>query len=146
MIAEANRLGIMVDISHPSKQANLQAIALSKAPVIASHSGARAVADHSRNLDDEQLLALKKNGGVAQAVALGGYVKVTNPSPERDRGTDRAGKGVRIARRGSARPRRARRWWRRWRPWPRDGGRSAGQRLWRGWQRAIHRRPGPARR
>ncbi len=46
----------MVDISHPSKQANLQAIALSKAPVIASHSGARAVADHSRNLDDEQLL------------------------------------------------------------------------------------------
>ena len=83
VIAEANRLGIMVDISHPSKQANLQAIALSKAPVIASHSGARAIADHSRNLDDEQLLALKKNGGVAQAVALGGYVKITNPSPER---------------------------------------------------------------
>src|SRR5688572_2208560 len=71
VIAEANRLGIMVDISHPSKQANLQAIALSKAPVIASHSGARAIADHSRNLDDEQLLALKKKGGVAQAVALG---------------------------------------------------------------------------
>jgi membrane dipeptidase len=83
VIAEANRLGIMVDISHPSKQANLQAMALSKAPVIASHSGARAVADHSRNLDDELLLALKKNGGVAQAVALGSYVKVTQPSPER---------------------------------------------------------------
>jgi membrane dipeptidase len=83
VIAEANRLGIMIDISHPSKQANLQAIALSKAPVVASHSGARAVADHSRNLDDEQLLALKKNGGVAQAVALAGYVKITNPSPER---------------------------------------------------------------
>ena len=83
VIAEANRVGIMVDISHPSKQANLQAIALSKAPVIASHSGARAVADHSRNLDDELLLALKKNGGVAQAVALGSYVKVTQPSPER---------------------------------------------------------------
>ena len=83
VIAEANRLGIMVDISHPSKQANLQAMALSKAPVIASHSGARAVADHSRNLDDELLLALKKNGGVAQAVALGNYVKVTQPSPER---------------------------------------------------------------
>src|SRR5688500_5655943 len=70
VIAEANRHGIMVDISHPSKQANLQALELSKAPVIASHSGARAVADHSRNLDDEQLLALKRNGGVAQAVAL----------------------------------------------------------------------------
>ena len=83
VIAEANRLGIMVDISHPSKEANLQAMALSKAPVIASHSGARAIADHSRNLDDELLLALKKNGGVAQAVALGGYVKVTQPSPER---------------------------------------------------------------
>ena len=83
VIAECNRLGIMVDISHPSKQANLQAMALSKAPVIASHSGARAIANHSRNLDDEQLLALKKNGGVAQAVALGSYVKVTQPSPER---------------------------------------------------------------
>jgi membrane dipeptidase len=58
-------------------------MALSKAPVIASHSGARAIANHSRNLDDEQLLALAKNGGVAQAVALGGYVKVTEPSPER---------------------------------------------------------------
>jgi membrane dipeptidase len=83
VVAEANRVGIMVDISHPSKEANLQAMALSKAPVIASHSGARAIADHSRNLDDEQLLALKKNGGVAQAVALGGYVKVTQPSAER---------------------------------------------------------------
>ena len=65
-IAELNRVGIMVDLSHPSKQANLQAIALSKAPVIASHSGARALCDHSRNLDDEQLLALKKNGGVCR--------------------------------------------------------------------------------
>jgi membrane dipeptidase len=83
VVAEANRLGIMIDISHPSKQANLQAMALSKAPVIASHSGARAIADHSRNLDDEQLMALKKNGGVAQAVALGSYVKVTTPSAER---------------------------------------------------------------
>jgi microsomal dipeptidase-like Zn-dependent dipeptidase len=79
VIAELNRAGIMVDISHPSKEANLQAMALSTAPVIASHSGARAVQDHSRNLDDEQLLALKKNGGVAQAVALAGYVKTTPP-------------------------------------------------------------------
>jgi membrane dipeptidase len=83
VIAELNRVGIMVDISHPSKEANLQAMALSKVPVIASHSGARAVQDHSRNLDDEQLLALKKNGGVAQAVALAGYVKETPPSAER---------------------------------------------------------------
>jgi membrane dipeptidase len=84
VIEELNRVGIMVDISHPSKQANLQAMAMSKVPVIASHSGARAVQDHSRNLDDEQLLALKKNGGVAQAVALASYVKVHQPSAERN--------------------------------------------------------------
>jgi membrane dipeptidase len=84
VIAELNRVGIMVDISHPSKEANLQAMALSKVPVIASHSGARAVQNHSRNLDDEQLLALKKNGGVAQAVALAAYVKASpEPSAER---------------------------------------------------------------
>ena len=50
VIIELNRWGMMVDVSHPSKQANLQAIALSRAPVIASHSAARALADHSRNL------------------------------------------------------------------------------------------------
>ena len=75
-IGEMNKWGIMIDLSHPSKQANLQAIALSKAPVIASHSGSRAIADHSRNLDDEQLEAIRKNGGVVQAVALRAYVKV----------------------------------------------------------------------
>jgi membrane dipeptidase len=84
VIAEMNRWGIMVDVSHPSKQANLQAIALSKAPVIASHSAARAIADHSRNMDDEQLEALRKNGGVIQTVAFDGYVKIKPPdSPER---------------------------------------------------------------
>ncbi len=84
VVAEANRLGIIMDISHPSKASNLQVMALSKAPVIASHSGARAIADVSRNLDDEQLLALKKNGGVAQMVALNGFVKKATPdSPER---------------------------------------------------------------
>ena len=83
-IAEMNRVGFMIDLSHPSKQSNLQAIALSKAPVIASHSSARAVANHSRNLDDEELMAIKKNGGVVQAVAFDGYVKIKPPdSPER---------------------------------------------------------------
>ncbi|MCX6591090.1 MAG: dipeptidase [Acidobacteria bacterium] len=76
VIAEMNRLGMMVDLSHPSKGANLEAIKLSKAPVIASHSSVRAVADHSRNMDDEQLLALKKNGGVIQIVGFASYVKV----------------------------------------------------------------------
>src|SRR5262245_30217937 len=70
VVAEANRWGIMIDISHPSKAANMQAIALSKAPVIASHSSVRALCDVSRNMDDELMLALKKNNGVAQMVAL----------------------------------------------------------------------------
>ncbi|HEV8598396.1 MAG TPA: dipeptidase [Gemmatimonadales bacterium] len=83
VIAELNRVGIMVDISHPSKQSMLQTVALSKAPIIASHSAVRALCDHSRNLDDEQLLALKKNGGVAQLVAFSSYVKCGPESPER---------------------------------------------------------------
>ena len=69
-VTEMNRLGIMIDISHPSKEAMKQMIALSKAPIIASHSSARALCDHSRNLDDEQLLLLKENGGVVQTVAF----------------------------------------------------------------------------
>ncbi len=73
-IAEMNRLGIMIDVSHPSKGSFMDIIKLTKAPIIASHSGARALCNHSRNLDDEQLLLLKKNGGVAQAVAFAGYV------------------------------------------------------------------------
>ena len=75
VIAEMNRLGMMVDLSHPSKGANLEAIRFSKAPVIASHSGVRALADVSRNMDDEQLLALKKNGGVIQVVGFASYIK-----------------------------------------------------------------------
>ena len=84
VIAEMNRLGIMVDISHASKQSMMQTAALSKAPIIASHSGARALCDVSRNLDDEQLLALKNTGGVIQMVAYHGFVKTTAAdSPER---------------------------------------------------------------
>ena len=73
-IAEMNRWGIMVDISHPSKAAIMQMLELSRAPVIASHSSARAVNDVSRNLDDEQLMAVKENGGVVQTVAFRGYL------------------------------------------------------------------------
>ncbi len=81
-VVEMNRLGIMVDVSHPSKASIMQTIALSKAPVMASHSSARALADHSRNMDDEMLLALKKNGGVVQTVAFNGYVKIAPPQSE----------------------------------------------------------------
>ncbi|WP_158974156.1 dipeptidase [Cellulophaga sp. L1A9] len=73
-IIEMNKLGIMIDISHPSKEAMKQMIALSKAPIIASHSSARALCNHSRNLDDEQLLLLKENGGVIQTVAFSSYL------------------------------------------------------------------------
>jgi len=75
-IKEMNRLGIMIDISHPSKQAFLDMIQLSKTPLVASHSSSRALCNHSRDLDDEQLLLLKKNGGVVQTVAFGGYVNI----------------------------------------------------------------------
>ena len=75
VLAEMNRLGMMVDLSHLSKAAAMQALALSQAPVIASHSSVRALVDHNRNLDDEQLLALKRNGGVVQIVAYAGYLK-----------------------------------------------------------------------
>jgi membrane dipeptidase len=75
VVAELNRLGIMIDVSHISKKAALDAMRVSKAPVIASHSSTRALADVPRNMDDETLLALKENGGVMQTVALRGYVK-----------------------------------------------------------------------
>ena len=79
VIAEMNRLGILVDISHISKDAMLQAAELSAAPIIASHSGAKALADVSRNMDDEQLRALAANGGVMQTVALRGFVRTDPP-------------------------------------------------------------------
>jgi membrane dipeptidase len=84
VIAEMNRWGIMVDVSHPSKGSVLEAIKLSKAPIIGSHSAARALCNHSRNMDDEQLQALKKNGGVIQAVAFASYVKCDPVPAERN--------------------------------------------------------------
>jgi membrane dipeptidase len=79
VIQEMNKWGIMVDVSHPSKGAIMQAIGLSKAPVIASHSGVRKLANTSRNMDDETLMAMKTNGGVVQIVGLSGFVKVDPP-------------------------------------------------------------------
>jgi membrane dipeptidase len=74
-IARANRLGLMIDVSHGSKQTALDAMRLSAAPVIASHSGIAAINVHARNLDDETLLALKADGGVVQVVAFDSYLK-----------------------------------------------------------------------
>lgn len=68
----------------------MQAAAISKAPIIASHSAVRALGNHSRNMDDEQLLALKRTGGVVQIVAFANYVKVA-PVPARAGGAGRQG-------------------------------------------------------
>jgi len=84
VIGEMNKWGIMVDLSHPSKEANMEMMRLSKAPVIASHSSARALNDVSRNLDDEQLMMLKENGGVVQAVAFKSYVNSKKNSSHAD--------------------------------------------------------------
>ncbi len=74
VIREMNKWGIMIDVSHPSRGSFAQSLALSKAPMIASHSAVRTICDHSRNLDDDQLKALAKAGGVVQVVAFAGYV------------------------------------------------------------------------
>lgn len=86
VVAEMNRLGIMVDVSHISKAAMLEATRVSRAPVIGSHSSTSALADVPRNMDDEQLRALAQNGGVIQIVALDDYVKVQ--PPERQQAID----------------------------------------------------------
>ena len=83
-VAELNRWGIMIDLSHPSKEANMETLALSRAPVIASHSAARAMNDVSRNLDDEALMALKVNGGVVQTVAFRSYVNSEKNTANRE--------------------------------------------------------------
>jgi membrane dipeptidase len=83
VVAEMNRLGIMVDISHVSKDAMLHAVRVSRAPVIASHSSTTALAPVPRNMDDEQLRALAANGGVMQTVALGSFVRAPNAQRQR---------------------------------------------------------------
>ena len=80
-----NYYGMMIDISHPSKEAIKQMIEITKAPVIASHSSARALRDHPRNLDDEQLNWVKENGGVVQTTALGSFLTDRkDPPPNMD--------------------------------------------------------------
>ena len=84
VIRRMNELGIMVDISHASKAAALEAMELSVAPVIASHSSVRALTDHVRNLDDETLLKLRDDGGVVQVVAYPAYIGDEDPKTVSD--------------------------------------------------------------
>ena len=79
LIPALNDAGIMVDLSHVGRRTGLEALALSRAPVIASHSGARAVFYNPRNLDDEQLQAIVDVGGVAQMVAFRSYLGNVDP-------------------------------------------------------------------
>ena len=74
-IAEMNRLGVVVDVSHTSRATMLAAAAASSYPVVASHSCVRALCDHPRNLDDTQLDALAATGGVVQITAVPFFVK-----------------------------------------------------------------------
>ena len=85
VVAECNRLGMIVDISHASDKSIFDILAVTKAPIIASHSSARAVCDNPRNLTDDQLRALAKNGGVVQICFLAAYVKTPPVSPEREK-------------------------------------------------------------
>lgn len=81
-IAEANRLGILIDVSHASDDVVDQAVALSKAPIIASHSGAKAVFDHPRNLDDAHIKKIAESGG---AVCINSVYLIANAPPSAER-------------------------------------------------------------
>ncbi|MEZ0484710.1 dipeptidase [Fibrella aquatica] len=84
VVTEMNRLGMMVDVSHVSDSTFYDVIRLSNVPIIASHSGAKAICDHPRNLTDDMLRTLAKNGGVVQLNLLSDYIKTIPPSPARE--------------------------------------------------------------
>jgi membrane dipeptidase len=83
-VAMANRMGILLDASHSSDEVLDQMIALSKTPILLSHSGLKAIHDHPRNVDDDRLRALAKSGGVIQVNAYSSYMIDIPKVPERD--------------------------------------------------------------
>lgn len=83
-VREMNRLGMMVDVSHISDESFYDVLAVTKAPVFASHSSCRALCESPRNLNDDMLQALKKNGGVIQICILSDYLRQPEPNPEYD--------------------------------------------------------------
>lgn len=85
VVAECNRLGIMIDVSHISDKSFFDVVELTKVPVIASHSSVRTLCNHPRNLSDEMLRALTANGGVIQICFVSSFVKESKPNPEREK-------------------------------------------------------------
>ncbi len=85
LVREANRLGMVLDASHAHDLAFDDMVALSATPIVLSHSGAKAVYDHPRNIDDERLLKLAESGGVIQMNALGAYLTELQIAPQRRR-------------------------------------------------------------
>ena len=75
VIGRMNELGIMVDLSHASEQSFYDALDISTVPIVCSHSSSRALCDHPRNLTDDQLRALARRGGVAQATFYSGFLR-----------------------------------------------------------------------
>lgn len=81
-VTECNRLGLILDASHASDEVFDQLIALSKTPIILSHSGCKAICDHPRNIDDERMRRLAASGGIIQMNSLSAYLIPTPPNPE----------------------------------------------------------------
>ena len=75
VIREMNRLGIMVDLSHAHERSFYDALEISATPIVCSHSSARALCDHPRNLTDDQMRALAAKGGVCQITLYNGFLK-----------------------------------------------------------------------
>jgi microsomal dipeptidase-like Zn-dependent dipeptidase len=75
VVAEMNRLGILVDMSHAAESSFYDALEISKVPIVCSHSSARALCDHPRNLTDDQMRALAKHNGVAQTTVYQGFLR-----------------------------------------------------------------------
>jgi membrane dipeptidase len=84
LVTEANRLGIILDASHASDETFDQMLALSTTPIVLSHSSARAVFNHPRNIDDARILRLAAAGGVIQINSYSDYLIDTPPNPERE--------------------------------------------------------------
>ncbi|MFH1937184.1 MAG: dipeptidase [Bacteroidota bacterium] len=88
VVAEMNRLGMMIDVSHASDSSFYDILQITRSPVLASHSCARALCNNPRNLGDDMLRALAANRGVIQRCILSDYVKKPAPNPPRDSARD----------------------------------------------------------